>query len=142
MTAAARENPDIQFCHATGTQAHSENLPDLHNCFASIYEGRYLAGIAAGMKAKEIGNPKLGYVGAYPYAEVISGYTAFYLGRQEASSRRDHGRHLHEYLEQCQPGEPDRPGPHRPGLRRHQPALRLHRPRHHRRDERCVPGGL
>lgn len=80
VTAAARENPDIQFCHATGTQAHSENLPNLHNCFASIYEGRYLAGIAAGMKAKEIGNPKLGYVGAYPYAEVISGYTSFYLG--------------------------------------------------------------
>ena len=80
VTMAARENPDIQFCHATGTQAHTEDLPNLHNCFANIYEGRYLAGIAAGMKAKEIGNPKLGYVGAYPYAEVISGYTAFYLG--------------------------------------------------------------
>ena len=80
VTMAARENPDIQFCHATGTQAHTEELPNLHNCFANIYEGRYLAGIAAGMKAKEIGNPKLGYVGAYPYAEVISGYTAFYLG--------------------------------------------------------------
>ena len=80
VTAAARENPDVQFCHATGTQAHTAGLDNLHNCFASIYEGRYLAGIAAGMKAKEIGNPKLGYVGAYPYAEVISGYTAFYLG--------------------------------------------------------------
>ncbi|MGN8876126.1 BMP family ABC transporter substrate-binding protein [Pseudoflavonifractor sp. HCP28S3_F10] len=80
VTAAARENPEVQFCHATGFQAHEAGLDNLHNCFASIYEGRYLAGIAAGMKAKEMGNPKLGYVGAYPFAEVISGYTAFYLG--------------------------------------------------------------
>ena len=80
VTAAARENPEVQFCHATGFQAHEAGLDNLHNCFASIYEGRYLAGIAAGMKAKEMGNPKLGYVGAYPFAEVVSGFTAFYLG--------------------------------------------------------------
>lgn len=86
MIKAAKEFPDVEFCHATGTKAHTENLPNYHNAFASIYEGRYLAGIAAGMKlnamleAEEITTPKMGYVGAYTYAEVISGLTSFYLG--------------------------------------------------------------
>ncbi len=86
---AAKEFPDVQFCHATGTKAHTEeNLPNYQNVFASIYEGRYLAGIAAGMKLNamiEAGEitaeqAKMGYVGAFTYAEVISGYTSFYLG--------------------------------------------------------------
>ena len=86
---AAKEFPDVQFCHSTGTTAHTEKLANFHNAFASIYEGRYLAGIAAGMKLNEmiekgdITNPdqaKIGYVGAYTYAEVISGYTSFFLG--------------------------------------------------------------
>ena len=85
---AAKEFPDVQFCHATGTTAHTEKLSNFHNAFASIYEGRYLAGIAAGMKLNEmIANgdfaaeeAKIGYVGAYTYAEVISGYTSFFLG--------------------------------------------------------------
>ena len=80
VTEAAKANPDVQFVQLTGNQASSSGLANLHNAFASIYEGRYLAGVVAGMKAKEIGNTKLGYVGAYPYAEVISGYTAFYEG--------------------------------------------------------------
>ena len=88
MIQAAKEFPDVQFCHATGTSAHTEKLPNFHNAFASIYEGRYLAGIAAGMKLNEmITNGKItaeqaiiGYVGAFPYAEVISGYTSFFLG--------------------------------------------------------------
>ena len=88
MIEAAKANRDVQFCHPTGTKAHTENLPNFHNAFASIYEGRYLAGIAAGMKlnemieAKEItaDKAKMGYVGAHPYAEVKSGYTSFYLG--------------------------------------------------------------
>ena len=54
MIEAAKENPDVQFCHATGTKAHTENLANYHNAFASIYEGRYLAGIAAGMKLNEM----------------------------------------------------------------------------------------
>lgn len=85
---AAKEFPDVQFCHATGTNAHTEKLKNFHNAFASIYEGRYLAGIAAGMKLNEMveegkftaDEAKIGYVGAYTYAEVISGYTSFYLG--------------------------------------------------------------
>ena len=86
MIKAAKEFPDVEFCHATGTKAHTENLPNYHNAFASIYEGRYLAGIAAGMKlnamlaAGKITTPKMGYVGAFTYAEVISGLTSFYLG--------------------------------------------------------------
>ena len=82
------EGEGIEFCHATGTSAHVENQANFHDAFASIYEGRYLAGVAAGMKLNEIkaaGNlkgevPMMGYVGAFTYAEVISGYTSFYLG--------------------------------------------------------------
>lgn len=88
MIQAAKTYPEVMFCHATGTKAHTENLPNYFNAFASIYEGRYLAGVAAGLKLNELKEagklkgdaPKMGYVGAFPYAEVISGYTAFYLG--------------------------------------------------------------
>ncbi len=88
MIKAAKEFPNVQFCHATGTRAQTELVPNYHNAFASIYEGRYLAGIAAGMKLNEMidagkitkDQAKMGYVGAFNYAEVISGYTSFYLG--------------------------------------------------------------
>jgi len=88
MLKAAKEFPEVEFCHATGTTAHTENVANFHNAFASIYEGRYLAGIAAGMKLNEMieagkitaDQAKMGYVGAFTYAEVISGYTSFYLG--------------------------------------------------------------
>ena len=88
MIEAAKEFPEVQFCHATGTKAHTENLANYHNAFASIYEGRYLAGVAAGLKLNEMiakgeftaEEAKIGYVGAFPYAEVKSGYTSFFLG--------------------------------------------------------------
>ena len=88
MIQAAKEFKDVQFCHATGTKAHTEKLSNYHNAFASIYEGRYLAGVAAGMKLNEMieagdftaDQAKMGYIGAFTYAEVISGYTSFYLG--------------------------------------------------------------
>ena len=90
MIKAANEFKDVQFCHATGTKAHTEGLSNYQNAFASIYEGRYLAGVAAGLKLVELygdaegkvsdENAKIGYVGAHPYAEVVSGYTSFYLG--------------------------------------------------------------
>lgn len=90
MIEAAQKYPDVEFCHATGTRAHTEGLDNYHNAFASIYEGRYLAGVAAGLKLNEMienGNfsaedAVIGYVGAYTYAEVISGYTSFFLGAQ------------------------------------------------------------
>ena len=85
---AAMEFPEVQFCHATGTKAHTQGLSNYHNAFAAIYEGRYLAGVAAGMKLNEMieagqftaEEAKMGYVGAFTYAEVVSGYTSFYLG--------------------------------------------------------------
>ena len=85
---AAKKYPEVEFCHATGTTAHTEKVKNFHNAFASIYEGRYLAGVAAGMKLNEMieageitaEQAKMGYVGAFPYAEVKSGYTSFYLG--------------------------------------------------------------
>ena len=88
MLKAAKEFPNVEFCHATGTSAHVEKLDNFHNAFAAIYEGRYLAGIAAGMKLNELKAegklkgevPMMGYVGAFTYAEVVSGYTSFYLG--------------------------------------------------------------
>ena len=88
MIQAAKEYPDVQFCHSTGTKAHTEKLENYHNAFASIYEGRFLAGVAAGMKLNEMieagtiteDQAKVGYVGAFTYAEVVSGYTSFFLG--------------------------------------------------------------
>ena len=88
MIEVAKANPDVQFCHSTGTRAHTEGLANYHNAFASIYEGRYLAGIAAGLKLNAMidagdikaEEAKMGYVGAFTYAEVVSGYTSFYLG--------------------------------------------------------------
>ena len=85
---AAKKYPDVEFCHATGTQAHTAGVANFHNAFASIYQGRYLAGVAAGLKLNEMiaagdftaEEAKMGYVGAFTFAEVMSGYTSFYLG--------------------------------------------------------------
>ena len=85
---AAADYPDVQFCHATGYQAAGSGLANMHNYFTSIYESRYLSGVVAGMKLNEMikngevskDKCKIGYVGAFPYAEVISGFTSFYLG--------------------------------------------------------------
>ena len=100
MLKAAKKWKQVQFCHATGTQAKTAGVANYHNAFASIYEGRYLAGYAAGLKLQKMvaanqitsaqkdanGNIKLGYVGAYPYAEVVSGYTSWFLGVREVVS--------------------------------------------------------
>ena len=94
MIRAEKEYPEVQFLHATGYQAQLVNLDNFHDAFASIYEGRYLAGVAAGLKLQEMidngvlteanydenGNVKVGYIGAYTYAEVISGYSSWFLG--------------------------------------------------------------
>ena len=88
MLQAAKDNPDVQFVSCTGDNALVANQDNFHNAFASIYEGRYLAGVAAGMKLNEMiekgeikeDQAKIGYVGAFTYAEVISGYTSFFLG--------------------------------------------------------------
>ena len=91
MLKAAKEYPNVQFCHATGTSSKylsDPSITNFHNAFAAIYEGRYIAGIVAGKKLNEMidsGKIKaedavIGYVGAFTYAEVISGMTSFYLG--------------------------------------------------------------
>lgn len=91
---AAMEYPEVEFAAMTGDTAKKSGLQNFHNAFTKIYQGRYLGGIAAGMKLKELEsqgkltdlnydenkNIKIGYVGAYPYAEVVSGYTGFFLG--------------------------------------------------------------
>jgi len=86
MMQAAEENPDVMFCHATGQKAASSGLSNFCNYFTKIYEARYVSGVVAGMKLKElmdagkVTDPYIGYVGAFPYAEVVSGYTSFFLG--------------------------------------------------------------
>lgn len=85
---AAQEVPDVQFTSCTGDVANSSGIANFHNAFATIFEGRFLAGIAAGLKLNEMiesgkiaeDEAMIGYIGALPYAEVISGYTSFYLG--------------------------------------------------------------
>ena len=85
----AEKYPEVQFCQATGDNGHEEPiLKNYHTFMGEIYQGRYISGIVAGMKLKEMitsgiiteDETLIGYVGAYPYAEVISGYTAFFLG--------------------------------------------------------------
>ena len=88
LKASAVKHPDIQYCHATGVNAASYGLSNFHNAFASIYEGRYLAGVAAGLRMQDdiaankytADQAKVGYIGAKTYAEVKSGYTSFFLG--------------------------------------------------------------
>ena len=88
MIEAAKAHPDVDFCHAGGVKAHTEGLANYHNAYAAVYEGRYLTGVAAGMKLNEMiekgeiapDKAKLGFVGAFTYAQVISSYTAFFLG--------------------------------------------------------------
>lgn len=85
---AAEEYPEIQFCHATGYKAAGSGLDNVHNYFTAVYESRYVAGVVAGVKLNEMieagtitaDQAKIGYVGAFNFAEVISGYTSFYLG--------------------------------------------------------------
>lgn len=96
MQQAATEVPDVTFVAMTGDTAASSGLDNLCNAFTKVYESRYVSGVVAGMKLAELveegkltdknydadGNILIGYVGAYPYAEVVSGYTAFFLGIQ------------------------------------------------------------
>ena len=95
---AAEQFPDVTFLAMTGDFAGISGLPNLKNAFTGVYESRYVSGVVAGMKLKELldsgalststqpesfdknGNVKVGYVGAFAFAEVISGYTAFFLG--------------------------------------------------------------
>ena len=85
----AQKYPDVEFCQATCANANEKpKVKNYHTFMGRIYEGRYASGVVAGMKLKELidngelekDEAKIGYVGAYPYAEVISGYTAFFLG--------------------------------------------------------------
>ena len=88
MLDAAEDYPDVTFVSCTGDMAATSGLDNYKNLFPYTYESRYVSGVVAGMKLKElmdagtVTDPKVGYVGAYPYAEVVCGYTAFLLGIQ------------------------------------------------------------
>ena len=142
MKEAAAAHPEVQFCHATGDGANKAGLTNFHNYFTSIYEARYLAGIAAGLKLKELGEKKLGYVAAFACAEVVSGYTAFYLGAKsvlpDVTMDVIYTNSWNEPVVEAQVAQTliDR------GLQGHQPALRLHRSGDHRGSKRRVPGRI
>ncbi len=88
MLKVAPEYPDITFIGCTNQGSWNDGLDNTHNAFANIYEGRYLAGVAAGMKLQQLidegtitaDEAVIGYVGAFSFAEVISGFTSYYLG--------------------------------------------------------------
>ena len=88
MLKVAPDYPEIQFVGCTNQGSWNDGLDNTHNAFANIYEGRYLAGVAAGMKLQQLideGTIKpeeavIGYVGAFSFAEVISGMTSYFLG--------------------------------------------------------------
>lgn len=89
MVEAAKKNPHVQFCHATGDLTQDGSAPsNYHTYMGHVYEGRYITGVVSGMKLKELieegkiasDEAVVGYVAAFPYAEVISGYTSFFLG--------------------------------------------------------------
>jgi len=88
MMNAATEYPDVIFVAATGDTAALEPVVNVANIFPFTFQSRYVSGVVAGMKLKElldeglVSDPYIGYVGAFPYAEVVSGYTAFFLGIQ------------------------------------------------------------
>ncbi|MEI3063483.1 MAG: hypothetical protein V8S99_01530 [Oscillospiraceae bacterium] len=98
----------------TGDTARADGLANFHNAFTGIYEARYVGGVVAGMKLQQLidegkvedknktadGKIKIGYVGAYPYAEVVSGYTAFSPWRAEHRSRCRHAGPVHQLLVQ------------------------------------------
>jgi len=98
MVQAAKENPNVTFVSMTGDFAAISGVSNLKNGFTKVFESRYVSGVVGGMKLKELidngtvsptatpnaydadGNVKIGYVGAFNYAEVVSVYTAFFLG--------------------------------------------------------------
>ncbi|MEL7609656.1 MAG: BMP family ABC transporter substrate-binding protein [Bacillota bacterium] len=82
MLEAAQKYLNIEFCHATGYQAPAAKLPNFHNYFADIKESRYYAGVVAGLATK---SNMIGYIGFFPYAEVISAYDAMYLGAKSVN---------------------------------------------------------
>ena len=111
MQAAAEEHPEVTFVSLTGDTAADSGLSNFKNAFTNVYESRYVSGVVAGMKLQQLisdgtltkekmpdaftadGDIKIGYVGAYPYAEVVSGYTAFFLGIKSIVSN------IHMYVE-------------------------------------------
>ncbi len=88
MLKVAPDYPDVQFVGCTNQGSWNDGLENTHNAFANIYEGRYLAGVVAGMKLQEMidngditeDQAVIGYVGAFSFAEVISGFTSYFLG--------------------------------------------------------------
>lgn len=88
LLASAKEHPDVQYFHATGTQAHAASVKNFHNADIAASEGRYLTGIAAGLKLNEMiekgaitaDEAKLGFVAPFAFYDVVSTYSAFFLG--------------------------------------------------------------
>ncbi len=80
MEEIAEEYPEVIFSHCSG---YKNNGVNFNNYFGRIYQARYLAGIAAGLKTQ---TGKIGYVAAWAdNAEVNGGINAFALGVQSVN---------------------------------------------------------
>ena len=147
MLKVAPDYPEIEFISCTNQASAVDDLANTHNAFANIYEGRYLAGVAGGMKLQQLidegtitaDEAVIGYVAAFPFAEVVSGYTAFYLGAKSVCpSVTMKVKYVNSWSNASEEAAAAaRPG--RRGLRAHLPALRQHHPRHRRPGCRRVP---
>ena len=88
MLEVVDDYPEIEFISCTNCASVFDGRDNTHNAFANIYEGRYIAGVVAGMKLQQMidegqiteDEAVIGYVGAFSFAEVISGFTSYFLG--------------------------------------------------------------
>jgi len=85
----APEYPEVQFCQTSYADLSDKTVPSNYHTFkGEAYQGRYVSGIAAGMKIQQMiqegsiteDEAIVGFVAAFPTSEVISGYTAFLMG--------------------------------------------------------------
>ena len=74
----AKKYPNVKFEHATGFK----RAPNLATYAAKFHEGRYVIGQIAGKMTK---SGTIGYVGAFPIPEVVSGINSYFLGAQSVN---------------------------------------------------------
>lgn len=85
--------PQVQFCQVSQPGGAGETPSNFHTFNAQMAPARYVAGVAAGMKLREMidagelsaDQALVGYVGAAAEPQVISGFTAFLIGVRTAA---------------------------------------------------------
>ena len=101
MIRAAEEYPDVQFCHATGYQAATTGLANMHNYFTAIYEARYVSGVVAGLKLNEMIDSRAGEDRLCRRLSLRRGYFRIHIllpRRKKRLPFRYHGSTVHQQL--------------------------------------------